>query len=162
MKKFIAALLLFSLAFPFSIDSYKSEAEVQGNGDLLIRETMVFSLEQAYSEGYRSIRPQDFGSSLNNIVIHSVKVNGQPVEYTKQMNGENAEIVWKKTFVGTNTVELFYTLKDRVELWDDYAKVCFEHYGANWPVPAASFYSSMKMPEAARGKTLHFEIYSAK
>lgn len=161
MKHFMAFLLVFSLAFSFSIDSYRTEAEIQSNGDLNVHETLVFNLEEAYSEGYRSIRPQDFDSNLNNVVVHSVTVNGQPVEYTTQINGENAEIVWKKTFVGINTVDLQYTLRDRAELWDDYAKVCFEHYGANWPVPATSFYSSMKMPEAARGKTLHFEIYSA-
>jgi uncharacterized membrane protein len=162
MKYFMAFLLLFSISFSFTIDSYNSDVQVQGNGDLLVHETMVFTLEEAYSEGYRSIRPQDFDSDLNNIVIHSVTVNGQNVEYVKQMNGENAEIVWKKTFQGINTVELSYTLKDRVELWDDYAKVCFEHYGAQWSAPATTFYSKMTMPEAARGKTLHFEIYSTK
>ncbi len=162
MKYFMALLLLFSTAFSFSIDSYTSDVQVQGNGDLSVHETMVFNLEKAYNEGFRSIRPQDFDSDLNNILVNSVTVNGQPVEYVKQMNGANAEIVWKKTFQGINTVDISYTLKNRVELWDDYAKVCFEHYGANWPAPATTFYSKMTMPEAARGKDLHFEIYSTK
>lgn len=162
MKYFMAVLLLFSVVFPFTIDSYNSDVQVQTNGDLLVHETIAFNLEKAYNEGYRSIRPQDFDSDLNNIVVNSVTVNGQNIEYVKQMNGENAEIVWKKTFQGINNVALSYTLKNRVELWDDYAKVCFEHYGAQWSVPATTFYSNMTMPEAARGKDLHFEVYSTK
>lgn len=161
LKHFLAFLFLFSLCFPFSIDSYESDVVVQPNGDLLVTEKMEFTLEQAYNEGFRSIRPEDFGT-LSNIVVHKVQVNGQDVQYEKAMNGNDAEIIWKKTFAGKNNVELSYTLKNRVEVWDDYAKVCFEHYGANWPSSASTFRSSTTLPEASRGKTMHFEVYSAK
>jgi len=156
-----AALLMVSLAFPFSIDYYSSAVSVQPDGGLLVNETMVFTLEEQYNEGYRSIRPVDYGT-LNDLVVHSVKVNGRPVSYYTQENGGSAEIVWTETFIGKNEVELIYTLKDRVELWDDFAKICFEHYGANWPVPASVFQSTMTLPEAARGKEMHFEVYSDK
>jgi len=74
-------LFLFSLGFSFSIDSYQADAAVQPNGDLLVSEDIVFTLEQEYNEGYRSIRPSDYGK-LSNIIIHSVTVNGQPVPYS--------------------------------------------------------------------------------
>ena len=157
----LAALLAVSLAFPFTIDSYAGVASVQLDGSLLVNETMAFTLEEQYNEGYRSIRPADYGT-LGDLVVHSVKVNGRPVSHHTQENEGNAEIVWTETFIGENRVELIYTLKDRVELWDDFAKVCFEHYGANWPVSAAVFQSTMALPEASRGKEMHFEVYSAK
>ncbi len=160
-KSLFALLLLFSFAFSFTIESYNTDAEVQHNGDLRVQETMVFTLDEAYDEGYRSIRPEDYGS-LSNLVVHSVKVNGQPANYYTQEYEGKAEIVWTETFSGINKVELEYTLKDRVELWDDYAKLCFEHYGANWAVPAKIFHATMTMPEASRNKDLHFEIYSEK
>ena len=154
-------MALLSVAFPFSIDSYYTHATVQADGDIVISESINFTLEQAYNEGFRSIRKEDFGA-LNDISIQSVKVNGQAVQYAKQMNGQNAEIVWKKTYPGANNVELKYTIKDRAQLYNDFAKVCYEHYGADWPVSATKFKSVMTMPEAARGKDMHFEIYSAK
>ncbi len=152
---------LFSISFPFSIDSYQSNAVVLHNGDLLLNEEISFTLEKQYNEGYRSIRPADY-TTLENIQVHSVSVNGEPVPYYTQEYEGNGEIVWTKTFEGRNVVELNYTLKNRVELWDDYAKICFEHYGANWKVPAKTFNSKMKLPEASRGKEMHFEVYSAK
>lgn len=163
MKVFLAllfAILFLPVAFPFSIDSYYTHAAVQADGSLVISESINFTLEKEYSEGFRSVRKEDFGS-LSDITIQSVKVNGQAVQYSKQMNGQNAEIVWKKTYAGANNVELRYTIKNRAQIYNDFAKVCFEHYGADWPVSAAKFKSVMTMPEAARGKDMHFEIYSA-
>ncbi|MBD3397571.1 DUF2207 domain-containing protein [Candidatus Micrarchaeota archaeon] len=160
-KAILFALLLFSAAFSFTIESYYTDAEVQPNGDLRVKETITFNLEEVYNEGYRSIRPADYGS-LSNLVVHSVTVNGQPVNHYSQEYDGKAEIVWTETFAGENRVELDYALKNRVEIWDDYAKVCFEHYGANWAVPAKTFRSTTAMPEASRGKTMHFEVYSSK
>ena len=85
-------MALLSVAFPFSIDSYYTHATVQADGDIVISESINFTLEQAYNEGFRSIRKEDFGA-LNDISIQSVKVNGQAVQYAKQMNGQNAESV---------------------------------------------------------------------
>ncbi len=158
---FLASLFIFSAAFAFSIDNYESDATVQPNGDLLVNERIFFTLEKQYNEGYRSIRPEDFGS-LSNIVVHSIRLNGQDVDHHTQIYDGKGEIVWTETVAGENIVELSYTLKNRVELWDDYAKVCFEHYGANWAVPAAKFASTMALPEASRGKDMHFEVYSEK
>ena len=157
----LALLALAALSFPFSIDSYKTKATVMGNGDLQIAETMDFTLEKEYNEGFRSIRKEDFGS-LGDISVQSVKVNGAGVPYTTQMNGDQAEIVWKKTYPGANKVELRYTIKDRAQLFNDFAKICYEHYGANWPASASVFESRMELPEAARGKDMHFEVYSSK
>ena len=153
--------LLTGATFAFSIDSYYTQAAVLPNGDLEVRESINFTLEKAYNEGFRSIRKEDFGT-LDSIVIRSVKVNGAAVPYAKQLNGDKAEIVWQRTYAGANAVELDYVLKNRAQLYDDFAKVCFEHYGANWQVPAAKFQSRMALPEAARGKDMHFEVYSAK
>ncbi|MCP4647260.1 MAG: DUF2207 domain-containing protein [bacterium] len=160
-KAILFAFFLFSAVFSFTIDSYYTDATVQSHGDLLVHETITFTLDEAYNEGYRSIRPADYGM-LGNVVVHSVTVNGQPVNYYTQEYGGNAEIVWTETFVGTNKVELNYTLLNRVELWDDYAKVCFEHYGANWAVPAKVFRAKTTLPEASRNKDMHFEVYSEK
>jgi len=154
-------LFLFSAVNAFSIISYENNAEVLSNGDLNVYEKMTFDLDQVYSEGYRSIRAWDF-DSLDGITVHSVKVNGNNVQYMKVMNGENAEIIWKKTYLGQNIVELNYTLSNRVELFDDYARVCYEHYGANWPVSAQSLTARMKLPERTRRTTMHFQIYSQK
>lgn len=161
------ALALFVFAclagavFSFSIDGYYTHATVLPNGDLHVQESINFTLEKEYNEGYRSIRPQDFGT-LDDIVVQSVTVNGAGVPYTTDMNGNDAEIVWQKTYEGANDVELDYVLKDRAQLYDDFAKVCFEHYGANWAVPAANFESRMTLPDATRGKEMHYEVYSAK
>jgi uncharacterized membrane protein len=154
-------LALVALPYAFSIDSYYTHATVMENGDIQVYENINFTLETAYNEGFRSIRKEDF-DSLDRIAIQAVKVNGQDVTYTKQMNGDNAEIVWKKTYEGANNIELSYILKDRAQLYDDFAKVCFEHYGANWPVTTGTFRSQMTLPETARGKDMHFEVYSAK
>lgn len=159
-----AALLLFllaGLASAFSIDSYYAHATVTPYGSLQVYENINFTLDQEYNEGFRSIRKEDFGS-LDDIVMQSVKVNGQAVPFEKAMNGDQAEIIWKKTSVGLNDVELEYTIRDRAELYNDFAKVCYEHYGANWPVEAKMFSSRMTLPEASRGKEMHFQIYSAK
>lgn len=157
----ICLTVITCLSFPFSIDSYRSNATVMGNGDLQISESIGFTLEKQYSEGFRSIRKEDFGV-LSDISVQSVKVNGAGVPFTTQMNGDQAEIVWKKTFIGENKVELRYTIKDRAQLFNDFAKVCYEHFGANWPSSATRFESRMKLPEAARGKDMHFEVYSSK
>jgi len=114
-----------------------------------------------YEEGYRSIRREDY-DTLDSIIIDSVTVNGQAVDFYKQLNGDNAEIVWKRTYHGDNIIELNYTLRQRVELWDDYARICYEHFGANWPVQAGLLEARMTLPEASRGKNMHYQIYSAK
>jgi len=156
-----AFLLLFSTADAFSIASYQTDSTVLENGNLNVYERMVFNLDEVYNEGYRSIRPQDF-DSISSITVHSVKLNGEDVRYEKVMNGDYAEIVWKKTVLGENIVELNYTLKDRVELYDDFARICYEHYGANWPASAGTFASRMTLPEETRERTMHFEVYSNK
>jgi uncharacterized membrane protein len=161
MRKFLAFLMFVSLVFPFSIESYDSRATILENGDLEVYETMAFELEQQYNEGYRSIRPQDVGT-LGNLQVHNVKLNGRAINHYTQENNGYYEIVWTETVKGTNVVELDYTLKDRVELWDDYAKLCYEHFSANWAVPAKQFQARMTMPERSRGKELHFEVYSQK
>jgi uncharacterized membrane protein len=163
--RYALALLVFALltsaTFSFSIDGYYTHATVLPNGDLHVQENINFTLEKVYNEGYRSIRPQDFGT-LDDIVVQSVSVNGAGVPYTTDMNGNDAEIVWQTTYQGANDVELDYVLKDRAQLYDDFAKVCFEHYGADWAVPAATFESRMTLPDAARGKDMHFQVYSVK
>ncbi|MFA5077433.1 MAG: DUF2207 domain-containing protein [Candidatus Micrarchaeia archaeon] len=161
MKNFFLALLLCAAVFSFSIDSYYTHATVLPNGDLNVYEKMDFTLEKEYNEGYRSIRPEDFGS-LSDIIVKSVKVNGKTVAHELNLNGNNAEIVWKKTFAGKNAVEIEYAIKKRVDLYSDFAKVCYEHYGANWQVAAKGLRAEMTLPEGSRGKDMHFEIYSAK
>ncbi|MGV8176366.1 MAG: DUF2207 family protein [Candidatus Bilamarchaeaceae archaeon] len=166
MKKLAVLLILLGLAFPFSIDEYTSHASVDNAGNLLVSERIVFDIDQdTYSnshEGYRSIRYADYDGNLDNVQVRSVRVNGGNVPYAVSRNGENAEIVWKKLYPGRNVVELEYVLKDRAALYDDYAKVCFENYGANWPVPAKRLTTEMRFPSEARDKAVQFEIYSKK
>ncbi len=161
MRAFLFALLLLSSAFAFTIESYQSDVTVLQNGDLQVHERMVFELEEEYNEGYRSVRPED-APSVDHLVVDSVTVNGKHVDYHTQIYGGKVEIVWTETFVGTNEVELGYVLKDKVELFDDFARTCFEHFGANWAVPAKTFTSRMTLPESTRGTEMHFEIYSSK
>ncbi|MEW6722997.1 MAG: DUF2207 domain-containing protein [Candidatus Micrarchaeota archaeon] len=163
MKPFIALSLLllapFSLAF--TIESYYSEVAILENGDIHVHENITFVLEEQFSEGFRAIRPQDAPSTAD-VIVHSVRVNGAESEsYTQEYEG-NTEIVWKTAPAGENRVELDYTLKDKTEKFDDFARVCFEHFGANWDVPAKAFRARTTMPEGARGKEMHFEVYSAK
>jgi len=166
----LAFLILCGTLFPFTIDNYLSEATVQPDGSLHIRETITFTItaqdlsQMSAGEGYRSIRPQDYGQ-LSSIRINSVKVNGASVGSRVQQspdNPENAEIVWTEVHEGRNTVVLDYTISNRVELYNDFARVCYEHYGANWPVPTSVFQSRMALPEASRGKEMHYQIYSPK
>jgi hypothetical protein len=162
MKPAVLALffaLVAGFSFAFSIDSYYSHVTVLGNGDLQVYEAINFTLDEQYNEGFRDIRKEDF-KSLEDISVQSVKLNGEDVPFSLQMNGDQAEIVWKKTVIGANDVELDYTIRDRAQHYNDFSKVCFEHFGANWPASAARFSSKMDMPEAARGKDMHFEIYS--
>lgn len=154
-------LFLSAAVFSFSIDDYYTQTTVEKNGDIHIYEKITFTLEKKYNEGYRSVRKEDF-DTLDNIVINSIKVNGQEITPIKSLNGRNAEIIWRKTYAGKNIVELDYILKDRVQLYDDFAKVCFEHYGANWPVEAYQFKSVTQLPEETREKDMHFEVYSSK
>ena len=161
MRHWMFLLLVLSSAYAFTIESYESYADVQNNGDIYVFERISFDLEQQYEEGYRSIRPADV-ENLDNLIIHSVKVNGKDAGFYKQVNGDNVEIVWTETTKGINNVEIAYTLKDRVELFNDYARVCFEHFGAGWSVPAEKFSSRISLPEESRGKEVHFQIYSAK
>ncbi|HID73062.1 TPA: DUF2207 domain-containing protein [Candidatus Micrarchaeota archaeon] len=155
-----AFLVLLAHASAFSILDYRTEATVLEDGSLAIYERMVFDLDQEYSEGYRSIRKEDF-NSLSDITVNSVKVNGADAPWLTVMNGDQAEIIWRKTYVGENVVELDYVISDRVQLYNDFAKVCYEHYGANWPVRANRFSAKTTMPAAAAGETMHFEVYSA-
>jgi uncharacterized membrane protein len=158
----LIALPFMGSPFAFTIDSYYSQAWVLPNGDLAVYEDMVFTLEQQYSEGYRSIRAEDYGGDLGNLVLHGAKLNGNAVAAHTQVNGDVAEIVWERTTTGKNKVELNYTLKNMAESFDDFARVCFEHYGANWAVSARSFVSVMHLPESTRGTEVHFEVYSEK
>ncbi len=165
MRKCLLLLLFLAFASPsfsFTIDSYSTEAWVLPNGDLAVYEDMVFTLEQEYSEGYRSIRSADYGGDISNVVLHGATLNGNPVAAHTQINGEDAEIVWEKTTPGKNKVVLNYTLKNLAEAYNDFAKICFEHYGANWAVPARSFQSTMHLPESTRNTEIHFEAYSEK
>lgn len=164
MRKILFSLFLL-LFLPsvtaFSIVDYQSYVYVQEDGSIDIYEKMTFDLEQQYSEGYRSIRKEDF-DLLSDITVNSVKVNGASAPYATQMYGDQAEIVWKKTYKGTNVVELNYTISDRVELYNDFAKLCFEHYGADWKVSGQKFNARTTLPPKSAGKTMHFEVYSTK
>ncbi|MFH1520840.1 MAG: DUF2207 domain-containing protein [Candidatus Micrarchaeota archaeon] len=159
---FILILAVFtSTIFPFSINSYYTHTTVLQNGDVQIYENINFTLEKVYNEGYRDIRKEDY-EILDNVIVQSVKVNGHDVNYKKQNYGDKAEIVWTQTYKGQNNVELNYILKNRAQLYDDFAKICIEHYGAGWSVYGTKFHSEMTLPEASRGKEMHFEIYSTK
>ncbi len=158
-RLFLAVIALSSAFFAFSIESYYSQATVLPNGDLSIYEKMNFTLEKVYNEGYRSIRPTDY-DNLSNIYVSSVLLNGQPVQFSVDQNGQDAEIVWKKTIRGTNLVELNYTLKNRVELYSDFARICYEHLGSKWPTDVRSFDSKMILPASSGSKPIHFQIYS--
>ncbi|MBI5223017.1 DUF2207 domain-containing protein [Candidatus Micrarchaeota archaeon] len=162
MQKFrflVILLVLCSILFAFSIESYYSQVTVLPNGDLAIYEKMNFTLEKVYNEGYRSIRPADY-DNLSNIRVSSALLNGRAVPFSVGKNGRNAEIVWTRTVKGTNLVELNYTLKNRVELYSDFARVCYEHLGSNWPSDVNSFDSKMILPASAARNPIHFQIYS--
>ncbi len=161
MRAYLFALLLLSASYAFTIESYQSDVTVLDNGDLQVHEKMVFELEEQYNEGYRSIRPAD-APSLEHIEVDSVTVNGKFVDHHTQVYGGYVEVVWTETYEGTNEVELEYVLKDKVELFDDFARTCYEHFGANWAVPARTFTSRMTLPDSTRGTEMHFEIYSTK
>ncbi len=161
MKTGLLIFLLLSCSFAFSIESYDSRVQVLENGDINVHETITFELEEKYNEGYRSIRNED-APSTEDLELHSVEVNGFESESHKHVYGGDVEIVWSDTYLGTNTVELNYTLRDRAEIFDDFARVCFEHFGADWDASAKKFSSEMILPEESLGKTMHFEIYSAK
>lgn len=173
MRKGILAfafLILCASAFSFTIDNYLTDATVQTNGALHVKETITFTItaediaQMTQHEGYRSIRLQDY-EQLSNIHVNSVKVDGAPAGNRVQQspdNPENAEIVWTEVHEGQNIVALDYTISNRVELYNDFARICYEHYGANWPASAAIFQSRMTLPEASRGKDMHYQVYSAK
>ncbi|MFH1785437.1 MAG: DUF2207 domain-containing protein [Candidatus Micrarchaeota archaeon] len=154
-------LLFLSVVFPFSIESYNHKTTVLANGDLQIYEVINFTLDENYSEGFRTIRNEDC-ENLDDIAIKSIKVNGFDVPYKTQYYNGKVEIVWEKTYPGTNNVELEYTLKDRGQLYDDFAKICIEHYGAGWEVIGKKFHSEVVLPGETYGKEMHFEIYSDK
>ncbi len=164
MKKYLLLLFSFLLIFnveaaSFSIQDYHSQLNILQNGDLHVHETITFILPHTYNEGYRTIRAEDF-NTINNIQLTSATVNAQTVPATTALNGKNAEIIWHKTFTGTNLVDLDYTLKNRVEVYDDFAKICYEHFGANWQTAAQTFSSTITFAEQTRGKDFHFQIYS--
>lgn len=161
MKAAFALLLLLALSSAFSIEDYEGHVSVNSDGSLLIYEKITFYLDQQYNEGYRSIRAEDFGA-LSDIRLNEVKVNGKKVSAATQLYEGQAEIVWEETFIGENVVELNYSIRDRIEIYNDFAKVCFEHYGANWPVAAKKFTARTTLPIASGNKTMHFEVYSTK
>jgi len=155
-------LLLFSsMAAAFSIDDYQNNVKVNTDGSISVYEKITFDLDQQYNEGFRSIRKEDF-SVLTDIKVGGVLVNGETVPFGLQRSGDQAEIVWEKTFVGKNVVELEYTIANRVFLYNDFAQLCYEHFGANWQIPAANFSARTTLPSAAANKTMHFEIFSNK
>lgn len=155
----LAVISLIRLSSAFSILGYENEVTVNQDGGISVYERMTFDLEREYSEGFRSIRKEDFGS-LSDINVESVMVNGAPEPYDVVMNADQAEIIWKKTHVGQNIVELRYRIADRVQLFNDFARLCYEHYGANWPADAGQFTAKTSLPPEAAGKPVHFEVYS--
>lgn len=164
----LAFLVLCGALFSYTIDNYLTEATVQSNGGIHVKETITFTLtaddisQMSAGEGYRSIRLQDY-EQLSSIHVNSVKVDGSAAGNRVQIspdNPENAEIVWTEVHEGQNTVVLDYTISNRVELYNDFARICYEHYGANWPVFATNFQSRMTLPEDSRGKDMHYQIYS--
>jgi uncharacterized membrane protein len=161
MKSILLFLILVSASFAFTIESYENEVKVLPNGDLEVFENITFILEEQYNEGYRSIRPAD-APSTSSVKLESVHVNGGLATSGTQVYDEQVEIFWKNTYVGKNVVELRYVLDDKVEVFDDYARVCYEHFGANWQSTAKRFNSKMTLPEATSGTDMHFEIYSSK
>ncbi len=161
MRGIILFLVLFSASFAFTIESYHNEVKVLPNGDLQVFENITFMLEKQYNEGYRSIRPAD-APTTSSVLIDSVQVNGKLANSNKQVYGEQVEIYWTDTYEGKNVVELRYRLTDKVEIFNDYARVCYEHFGANWQSTAKEFSSKMTLPDSASGTDMHFEIYSAK
>ncbi len=161
LKALILLALVSSASFAFSIDSYYNHVSVLPNGDLKVTEDINFTLEKQYNQGYRQIRAED-APSPDYVELQSVKVDGTEVGgYVDTYDGQT-EVVWNVTHEGKNEVELQYVLKDRAEEWDDYARVCYEHFGANWPSPATLFRSAFDFPPSSAGRTVHFQIYSAK
>lgn len=159
MRFFLLILLMPFLSYAFTIDSYFNELTILSNGDVKIYEKIEFNLESQYSEGFRSIRKEEIGD-LNDLEIQSVKVNGINSQFKKQIFQGNYELVWFDIRPGRNTVELEYTINNKVELYDDFAKVCIEHFGANWPTEAKNFKSVTYLPESSNSKEIHYEIYS--
>jgi hypothetical protein len=84
---FVFLLLLFPLSNAFSIEDYQSNVLVKIDGSIEVYEKMTFILDEEYSEGFRSIRKEDF-KDLSDISINSVNVNGIFVPYSVQMNGD--------------------------------------------------------------------------
>jgi hypothetical protein len=117
----LAFLVLCGALFSYTIDNYLTEATVQSNGGIHVKETITFTLtaddisQMSAGEGYRSIRLQDY-EQLSSIHVNSVKVDGSAAGNRVQIspdNPENAEIVWTEVHEGQNTVVLDYTISNR-------------------------------------------------
>ncbi len=159
LRQLIVLALLASASSAFSIDSYFNHAAVLPDGSLHVYEDINFTLEKQYEQGFRTIRPAD-APSPDSVTLEYVKVDGQEVAgYVDTYNGDT-EIVWNVTHEGPNEVELSYILSNMTTVWDDYARVCYEHYGANWPVSASVLRTQMDLPAGSEGRTVHFQIYS--
>lgn len=161
MKLYLIFLVLISFAFSFSILNYENNVDIQTNGDIIIKEKINFDMDKPYSEGFRSIRKDEF-DSIDDIILDNVTLNNEIISSSLYKVENGAEIVWKKVVVGQNLIEINYRIKNRVEKFDDFARLCYEHYGSKWPVSADKFVSKTTPPINASGETVHFQVYSEK
>ncbi|WP_159462199.1 DUF2207 domain-containing protein [Halobacillus sp. Marseille-P3879] len=158
MKKIISVFLLFFLlGFPvtvaavdFEIDETNITASLQANGQVAVKETHTYSFDGDFNGITRTLIPK------KNTAIANVRA-AEGDTSLKVEQEDNLYKVYRSGSDETVTVDLFYTIKDGVSVYDDAAEFYWPFFDESNESTYHNMTITIEPPEPTEAKAAYGE-----
>ncbi len=162
----ISAFFLFTIpdtsyAKSYSIDAIVIEAEILGDGSLLIQEHRTYNFKGQFSWADYSLplfqlgRVTDFNIAENG-TTYLQNNNKSPNTYQLSQDANSLYVKWfYRARNERRTFTLSYRIENAVKVYDDVAVFYYKFVGAESPKSAAMVDVSLKLPHPANTDSVH-------
>ncbi|HXY91097.1 MAG TPA: DUF2207 domain-containing protein [Acidimicrobiia bacterium] len=140
------------------IKSYDVDITIQPNGDLLVRETIVYFFNEPRHGIYRDILDRvDYTQRPNHDRVYPIDVisvrasEGTPADYDVSSEGDFLRIKIgdpDREITGDHTYEITYRVRGALNGFQDHDELVWNAVGDRWPVPIGAVHVAVHAPAA--------------
>ncbi|MGH8948064.1 MAG: DUF2207 domain-containing protein, partial [Acidimicrobiia bacterium] len=158
----VAAPATAALAKSFWINQADVDVVVNGDGSLLITETLTYDFDGDFAGAYRDI-PLRPGEAISDVTVRDETTTYQlggctelgctspPGSYGVEEQSDLVRIVWHhSSFSELRTFQITYTMTGLAIAYDDVVDVNLQVWGDQWAVGLDSLEAAMDLPDDAQ------------
>lgn len=142
--------------FTEHIREFKSDIQIQENGIIEVKETIIYDFINAERHGIFRTVPYIKENAEKKKFRMDVKIEGvkddEGKDYNYTTTNEDGEITLKigdadKTITGVHTYIITYTVSGALTYFSDHDELYWNITGSNWDVPIEVAYTTISLPE---------------